>query len=102
MIKEIRVKILTYDGMYYTYGVINENTDDVIDFKTLCGEIDEETGLPREITEDIELGEKIKAVAGFCLDELKGRLERDKFIFCRPDDKIVNVQDIKETIFNVL
>ena len=100
MLKEIRVKVKTYDGMYYTYGVINEDTSDVIEFKRLCGEIDEETGLPKEITEEVELGEKIKAVASWCLDELKGRLERDKFIFCRPEDKIINVKEIKETILN--
>lgn len=100
MLKEIRAKVKTYDGMYYTYGVINENTSDVVEFKRLCGEIDEETGLPKEITEDIELEEKLKAVAGWCLDELKCKLEKDKFIFCRPDDKIINVKEIKETILN--
>ena len=101
MIKETRVKILTYDGMYYTYGVINEDTSDVIEFKKLCGEIDEETGLPRDISEEVPLEEKIKEVTSCCVDELKHRLEKDKFIYCRPEDKIINVKEIKETIINV-
>lgn len=100
MLKEIKVKILTYDGMYYTYGVINENTSDVVEFKRLCVEIDEETGLPKEITEDIELDEKLRAVASWCVDELKQKLEKDKFIYCRPEDKIVNIKEIKETVIN--
>ena len=101
MLKEIRVKILTYEGMYYTYGIINENTSDVIEFKRLVAEIDEETGLPKDITDDIELDEKLQAVASWCLDELKCKLEKDKFIYCRPEDKIINVKEIKETIINV-
>lgn len=101
MLKEMRVKILTYDGMYYTYGVINEDTSDVIEFKRLCGEIDEETGLPKDISDEVELEEKLKAVTSWCVDELKHRLEKDKFIYCRPEDKIINVKEIKETIINV-
>lgn len=100
MIKEARVKILTYDGMYYTYGVINEDTSDVVEFKKLCGEIDEETGLPKDISDEVPLEEKIKAVTAWCVDELKHRLEKDKFIYCIPEDKIINVKEIKETIIN--
>ena len=100
MLKEIRVKILTYDGMYYTYGVINEDTSDVVEFKRLVAEIDEETGLPKDISDDIELDEKLKAVAGWCVDELKCKLEKDKFIYCIPEQKIINVKEIKETVIN--
>lgn len=102
MIREIRIKVLTYDDMYYTYAVINEDTDDVIDFSKICGEIDEETGLPKLIpdTSEVPLEEKVKAVASFCIEELKQELEKDRFIYCRPEDKIINVKEIKETVIN--
>lgn len=101
MIREIRVKILTYDDMYYTYAVINEDTDDVIDFAKICGEIDEETGLPKLVpTNEVPLEERVKAVASFCIEELKQELEKDRFIYCRPEDKIINVKEIKETVIN--
>lgn len=101
MIREIRVKVLTYDDMYYTYAVINEDTDDVIDFNKICGEIDEEIGLPKLVpTNEVPLEEKVKAVASFCIEELKQELEKGRFIYCRPEDKIINVKEIKETVIN--
>jgi hypothetical protein len=100
MLKEIRIKILTYEGMYYTYAIINKDTDDVVAFKSLVGEIDPETEIVKDMKDDVDLESKLEAVAGWTLDELSNVIEKKDFIFCRPENKIINKKEIKETIIN--
>ena len=100
MLKEIRIKIVTYEGMFYTYAIINKDTDRVMDFNSLIAEIDVETEIVKPMNDEISLYTKLEEVTHWCLDDLANELESNKFIYCKPDNKIINVKEIKEVIIN--
>ena len=77
---EIVIKLITYDNMYYTYAKINKNVDEVID----CLKFGD------------DLNEALELVCTTTLDKLKRKLEEDKFVFSIIENKILNVNEIKE------
>ena len=83
-IQEIRIKVLTYNNMYYTVAVINKNVSEVIEYKELenCS---------------TSLSQKIRNVANWSLQDLYYKLINEQFIFSRFENKIINVKEIKET-----
>ena len=83
-IQEIRIKVLTYNNMYYTVAVINKNVSEVIEYKELenCS---------------TSLSQKIRNVANWSLQDLYHKLLNEQFIFSRFENKIINVKEIKET-----
>lgn len=83
-IQEIKIKVLTYNNMYYTIAVINKNVSEVIEYKG-----------PENCS--TSLSKKIQNVASWSLEDLYHKLLNDQFIFSRFENKIINTKEIKET-----
>lgn len=79
--REIRIKIKTYDNMYYTVCVLNENTI-----------------VSNELLNKMPLDEKLENALYDALNDLYDRLMKDEFIISRFERKILNTKEVKETI----
>lgn len=79
--KEIRIKVKTYDNMYYTVCVLNE-----------------ETIVSNDFLNKMPLDERLESVLYEALNDLYDRLMKDEFIISRFERKILNTKEVKETI----
>lgn len=79
--KEIRIKVKTYDNMFYTVCVLNEHTI-----------------AHNETLDRMTLEERLETVLYDALNDLYNRLIKDEFIISNFEKKILNTKEIKETI----
>lgn len=79
-IKGIKIKVVTYNNMYYTYACLNE-----------------ETIMRNELNKNLDKASLISNGVYSALDELYNTMRKEKFILSRFENKIINVQEIKET-----
>lgn len=83
-ITRVVIKLLTHNNMYYTYNVLDENTDIVKDYKTLEGEL--------------TLAEKLGKATESCLEELEHVLNKQNVVYAPIDEKIISTKEIKEVL----
>lgn len=81
---EVVIKLLTNNDMYYTYAVLNKDTDIV----EACKQIDE----------DMPLSERLERATEAVINELEYKLNNNNVILAFPDRKIISTTEIKEVM----